>query len=89
MTRLAYKAVPNMSDQLVGWLNAEGIFTLEELQAIGSREAFLRIRSRIDERPFHVLSSLEATCREIYKNELDRETREGLRAFYESLDEQA
>ena len=86
MTKLAYKAVPNMSEPLVEWLNAVGIYTLEDLKEVGSHKAFLLIRDRIDERPFHVLSSLEATCRDIFKNELDREAREELRTFYESLD---
>ena len=86
MTKLAYKEVVNMSDQLVEWLNSVGIFTLEELKAVGSHKAFLLIRDKIDERPFHVLSALEATCRDIFKNELDRSAREELRAFYESLD---
>lgn len=85
-TTLAYRVVPNMSDKLVEWLNAEGIYTLEDLQAVGSREAFQRIRSRIDERPFYVLSSLEATCRGIFKNELDQATRQELRAYFEALE---
>ena len=86
MTKLAYKEVPNMSEALAGWLRSVGIDTLEELKEVGSHKAFLMIRDQIDERPFHVLSSLEAACRDIFKNELDRETREELRAFYESLD---
>ncbi|MGM9661888.1 MAG: TfoX/Sxy family DNA transformation protein [Oscillospiraceae bacterium] len=86
MTTLAYRAVPNMSDELVSWLNAEGIYTLEELQAVGSQEAFLRIRGRISERPFHTLCSLEAACRGVFKNELDQAARQELRRFYESLD---
>lgn len=86
MTTLAYKEVPNMSYELIEILNAEGFFTVEDLQAVGGKEVFLRIRHRIKERPFHTLCSLVATCRWQYKNELDQQTRQELRLFFEELE---
>ena len=85
-TILAYKEVPNISFELIDLLNEVGIYTVEDLQAVGGKEAFLKIRHKIKERPFHTLCSLVATCRWQYKNELDQKTRQELRFFFEELE---
>ncbi len=85
-TVLAYKEVPNISFELIDLLNEVGIYTVEDLQAVGGKEAFLKIRHKIKERPFHTLCSLVATCRWQYKNELDQKTRQELRFFFEELE---
>ena len=85
-TVLAYKEVPNISYELIDLLNEVGIYTVEDLQAVGGKEAFLKIRHKIKERPFHTLCSLVATCRWQYKNELDQKTRQELRFFFEELE---
>lgn len=85
-TKLAYKEVPNISFELIDMLGEVGIYTVEDLQAVGGKEAFLKIRHMIKERPFHTLCSLVATCRWQYKNELDPKTRQELRFFFEELE---
>ena len=85
-TVLAYKEVPNISFELIDLLNEVGIYTVEDLQAVGGKEAFLKIRHKIKERPFHTLCSLVATCRWQFKNELDQKTRQELRFFFEELE---
>ena len=85
-TVLAYKEVPNISFELIDLLNEVGIYTVEDLQAVGGKEAFLKIGHKIKERPFHTLCSLVATCRWQYKNELDQKTRQELRFFFEELE---
>ena len=85
-TVLAYKEVPNISFELIDLLNEVGIYTVEDLQAVGGKEAFLKIRHKIKERPFHTLCSLVATCRWQYRNELDQKTRQELRFFFEELE---
>ena len=85
-TTLAYMVVPNISFELFDLLNEVGIYTVEDLQAVGGKEAFLKIRHKIKERPFHTLCSLVATCRWQYKNELDQKTRQELRFFFEDLE---
>ncbi len=87
-TKLAYKEVPNISFELIDLLGEVGIYTVEDLQAVGGKEAFLKIRHKIKERPFHTLCSLVATCRWQYKNELDQKTRQELRFFFEELEAQ-
>ena len=87
-TRLAYRDVPNISYELVDLLGEVGIYTVEDLQAVGGKEAFLKIRHKIKERPFHTLCSLVATCSWQYKNQLDQKTRQELRFFFEEIEAQ-
>ena len=87
-TKLAYKEVPNISFELIDLLGEVGIYTVEDLQAVGGKEAFLKIRHKIKERPFHTLCSLVATCNWQYKNQLDQKTRQELRFFFEEIEAQ-
>lgn len=59
-----------------------GINTPEQLEAIGSKEAWLRIQGIDASACIHRLYSLEGAIRDIKKKELPTDIKEDLKTFY-------
>ena len=71
---------------LRGILAKRGIFTVEELKRIGSKDAFLRIRLHSDSTAcLSKLSALEGAIQGIRLHDLTDEVKTELRRFYKSL----
>lgn len=80
--------LPNIGKVLERNLLDVGIKTPAELRALGSREAFLRIRTSVDPGAcLHMLQGLEGAVRGIRDSQLPPDEREALRQFFRSLDE--
>ncbi|KGL40941.1 competence protein TfoX [Listeria newyorkensis] len=66
-------------------LNAVGIQSAEELRAIGTEKAYLRVKHLVDDGAcLHFLYALEAAIQDIPKKELTEEKRGELRRIYQS-----
>lgn len=76
-------SLPNVGKVLEQNLRAVGIHTREQLRDVGSREAFLRIRLLDPGACLHMLYGLEGAVRGIKDSHLDKETKLGLKAFYQ------
>lgn len=76
---------PNIGPVLERNLLEIGIMSPEELRVIGSKEAFLRIRTRDPGACLHMLYGIEGAVRGIPDNRLPQETKEDLRRFYREL----
>jgi TfoX/Sxy family transcriptional regulator of competence genes len=76
------EALPNIGPEVARQLNEAGITTPEELRAVGSREAWLRIQAFDSSACINRLQSLEGAVRGIKKKELDEQTKQSLKAFY-------
>lgn len=72
----------------IGTVNAQklvaaGIETPEQLRALGSREAFMRVRRSVDPGAcLHFLYGLEAAVLDVPKKELPTPIKADLRAFF-------
>ncbi len=76
---------PNIGPVLERNLLEIGIMSPEELRVIGSKEAFLRIRTRDPGACLHMLYGIEGAVRGIPDNRLPQETKEDLKRFYREL----
>lgn len=74
--------LPNIGVTLERQLEAVGITTVEQLKALGSRQAWLRIKAVDDSACIHRLLALEGAIRGVKKTELPNEVKEDLREFY-------
>lgn len=74
--------LPNIGKTVEGQLNAVGVTEYEELKALGSRAAWLRIQSIDPSACIHRLLALEGAIQGVKKTELSPETRAELKAFY-------
>lgn len=63
-------------------LNAVGITTYDQLKAMGSKQAWLKIQSIDSSACIHRLLALEGAIRGVKKAQLPEEVKEELRAFY-------
>jgi DNA transformation protein len=77
--------LPNISKVLSSVLADAGIETPDELFALGSREAFLRIRFRDNTACFCKLCALEGAIRGIRWHNLDDSVKKELRNFFDTL----
>jgi len=78
----ALSKLPNIGIIVEEQLNAAGIRTFEELKALGSREAWLRIQKIDDSACIHRLMALEGAVRGVKKSELPPEVKGSLKIFY-------
>lgn len=79
-------SLPNVGKVLESNLNAIGIYTPEQLIEIGSKEAFMRIRLKVDDGAcLHMLYGIQGAIERIKDNELSENTKNDLREFYKSL----
>ena len=76
-------SMPNIGPALEDLLNRAEVETPEALRAIGSREAWLRIRGIDPSACLHMLQALEGAVRGIRKKDLPEAVKAGLREFFE------
>lgn len=74
--------LPNIGEVVENQLNEVGISTYKELKEIGSKEAWLRIKSIDDSACIHRLYSLEGAIRGIKKSKLPEDVKIELKDFY-------
>lgn len=66
-------------------LNEVGIETYQQLKDIGSKQAWLKIKSIDETACIHRLYALEGAIQGIKKTQLDSETKEELKKFYNNV----
>ena len=76
---------PNIGQVVEGQLFAIGITTLEQLKEIGSKQAWLKIRSIDSSACINRLLGLEGAIRGVRKTQLSEEIKAELREFYQSV----
>lgn len=74
--------LPNIGPELERQLARAGVDTPEQLRALGSREAWLRIQADDPSACLHRLSALEGAVRGVKKAQLPPEVKAELKAFY-------
>jgi len=74
--------LPNIAEKLEAQLAGVGITTAEQLEKIGSREAWLRILANDPSACIMRLSSLEGAIQGIRWHHLDPDTKASLKEFY-------
>lgn len=77
-------SLPNIGEKLEKQLNEIGIETIEQLQSSGSREAWLKILARDPSACIMRLCALEGALRGVRWHDLDKETKEDLKRFYQA-----
>lgn len=80
----ALAELPNIGPKVEEQLNAVGITTQEELRALGSRGAWLKIQSIDPSACLHRLTALEGAIQGMRKSALSDEDKAALKAFYMS-----
>ena len=82
----ALTALPNIGPVLAENLRRAGIETPEQLRALGSREALVRIRAQVDPGAcLHQLQALEGAVQGVKKSALSPACKEELKRFHNSL----
>ncbi len=76
--------LPNIGPKIEQQLVTVGIETLEQLRAVGSREAWLRIQAIDPSACLMRLRALEGAIRGVSDRLLSDEDKAGLKAFYSS-----
>ncbi len=75
--------LPNIGKVVEEQLNQAGIYTEDELKAVGSRQAWLEIQKRDTSACIHRLLALEGAIRGVKKTALPDEVKTELKSFYE------
>jgi DNA transformation protein len=83
MTKLS--EMPNIARILEQKLMEAGINSAEELITTGSRDAFLRLKTRDNGACFSMLCAMEGAVRGVRWHDLDCKTKADLKSFYESV----
>ena len=76
--------LPNIGKVVEEQLNAVGITTYEQLKAMGSKQAWLKILAMDSSACIHRLLSLEGAIRGVKKAQLPEDVRADLKAFYKA-----
>ena len=76
-------ALPNIGKVVKQQLNEVGIFTLPELKAIGTEEAWLRIQAIDSSACIHRLLGIEGVIQGVKKALLPEQRKAQLKAFYQ------
>ncbi len=74
--------LPNIGTVVEEQLNAVGITSYEQLKAMGSRQAWLKIQSIDSSACIHRLLALEGAIRGVKKTQLPEDVKADLKAFY-------
>ena len=74
--------LPNIGKEVERQLNEVGIFTYDELKAIGAEQAWLKIQEIDPSACIHRLLALEGAIDGIKKTELSQKRKEDLKDFY-------
>lgn len=75
--------LPNIGKVVEDQLNEVGIHTLEELKAVGTEQAWLKIQEIDESACIHRLLALEGAIQGIKKTLLPEARKEELREFYQ------
>lgn len=75
--------LPNIGVEVEKQLNQVGIYTKDELEEIGSQEAWLRIQKIDSSACIHRLMALEGALQGVKKSELSVEDKAYLKEFYQ------
>lgn len=75
-------SLPNIGKIMAERLNEAGIYTVDELFDLGSKEAFMKMVAVDEEACISMLYSLEGAIQGIRWHDMDRQRREELKAFY-------
>ncbi|MDR2899839.1 MAG: TfoX/Sxy family protein [Clostridiales bacterium] len=78
-------SLPNVGKVLAQNLNAVGISTAEELRKVGTKEAFMRIRTVDPGACVQMLYGLHGAVTGIKDRELTKETKDELKEFFRGL----
>jgi DNA transformation protein len=79
--------LPNIGAVLERNLIEVDISTPEQLRSVGSREAFVRIRTTVDPRAcLHMLYGIEGAIRGIPDGQLPQDDKESLKAFFRAVE---
>ena len=74
---------PNIGIKVEEQLNTVGIYTLEQLQSIGSKKAWLKIQEIDESACIHRLLALEGAIQGVKKTMLSNEVKAELKAIYQ------
>ncbi|ENK1242184.1 TfoX/Sxy family protein [Clostridium sporogenes] len=74
--------LPNIGKEVEGQLNKIGIFTYNELKAIGTEQAWLKIQEIDASACIHRLLALEGAIQGVKKTALPQERKAYLKDFY-------
>lgn len=78
--------LPNIGPKLAGNLEKIGVTSPEQFQALGTEEAFLRIRAQVDPTAcLHQLEALAGAEAGVKKSLLPPERKAELKAWYQGL----
>ena len=75
--------LPNIGKVVEAQLNEVGITTTEQLKSLGSKEAWLKIKQIDDSACINRLCGLEGALQGIRWHDLDNQTKQDLKHFYE------
>ncbi len=79
------KELPNIGPELARLLKEAGVRDAEELRALGTQEAFLRLKAHDPGACFHKLTAIEGGVQGVRKSQIAPERKAQLRAFFDSL----
>ena len=77
--------LPNIGEVVEKQLNEVGRMTYEKLKEIGSKQAWLDIKSIDDSACIHRLYALEGAIQGIKKSQLSKEVKAELKGFYDTV----
>lgn len=77
--------LPNIGSAVEDQLNQVGIHTFEELQATGSKQSWLKIKSIDDSACYNRLCALEGAILGIKKFDLSEDKKAELKEFYNTF----
>lgn len=72
----------NIGPEIERQLNVVGIYTLEDLENLGSQEAWLKIQEMDPSACYNRLLALEGAIQGIPKKQLSQEDKDWLKSFY-------
>lgn len=78
--------LPNIGIFLASQLNKAGIHSLEELQMLGSKKAFIRIKTIYDDACLNQLYALEGCIRNVRWHQLPYDKKHDLKSFFYSIE---
>lgn len=76
-------SLPNIGEELERQLNEVGIYHVEQLKTIGSKEAWLKIQKMDSSACINRLMALEGAIQNIKKVDLPDAIKQDLKAFYQ------
>ena len=77
--------LPNVGKVLDDLLNQIGVNSYEELTAMGSKQAFIKIREKDSGACLHMLYGLEGAIQKKKDSLLSKEVKEDLKEFYHAI----